>query len=1326
MGTVRHYVGKLLVMGVFVLFACIRGNEAIVVNAGTVALSQESYEERFADAIRLAEVFRLDEDFIHNTNLTVEQESQVRELLENTVLASGDSGEEEYSDTDKVQQMAGYVRRKLTTGTEAYGNTYDMLCADDYVYTTGSQGYALAMRDLCILEGIPCFRLMDERSVTESYAILMIYIDDAWYFLDVADEEAGLVGAEDVFAQFFERMLPTMMAFDYNRLNGIIYGIYISESAWNDGCSERGIYETVFFDQDRKEAVMMKNHNILRNGHYYGTNAVSDEEGRAPTGLVEFVEKNGADTWDVWTGYVQYGIPLSGRAVIDGTEYDFSNEGTIYRVPYYQKSKRAMTESEREEYFGIRSRIKEQAVQVAEALSKDDTYVYDMYFLEEEKAYLQEIMELCISREWMLEQEDVFAAAAVEIPAEGEEASDKAKAMGILAYIDSHISYIGGMVSQNSYDTLQKGKGTCSNYMTVFRDLCVLADIPCFSLGGAYTQMHLYSVLSDHASNLVKLDGEWYYVDPQRPKIYKPIDFNDFVPFSFVYGQEGNTQQVAVSYEAFMYQITNPYGALCYEFEEDGTLAIYQKKRSGCYENYECMEYTTDANGKLSRLNGFIYWEEEEETSNGKIVKQYEGYVRQGYTVMGPNWIAGKLYEFERVPYALSNFTVGHCIDSHTLYRLGTMNIETIADYEYTGEQVCPTPVIKNGDKVLTPGVDYEITSYQDNLNVTPEYSYGAAIIMEGRGDYYGSVKRYYKILKKDISDMEVTLSQTEYTLNAEGYKYGFCPEVTIDIPETDYYVTYSDTKTPGEATVKITGKNNCTGVIERKYTIYPADIGNGDFAVVYRNGDPIGTYTYTGEGVKPEIDLYWYYEDGSVFGITEAYTVSYQNNVECGTATMILEGNGVLTGRLESDFTIIPQVYDIADIRLSYDRVKYNGAIQHPVVLAMGLQENEQYEIKYQKKISEEVWEEVTPVEVGEYYVCIVMKDSNYQLSNGEEIYRMKYSIVEADGTGSGNGSTGSGTGGTEGGNEGNGSGSGSTGSGTEGTEGGSESGSTGSGGTGSTEGGSGNESTGSGGTGSAEGGSGNGSTGSGGTGSIEGESGSGANGSGGTGSIEGESGSGANGSGTGSTENGVGSGSNGSTEGGNGSEATGSTENGVGSGSIGNGYGNTGSQSSQNIKKGSIYKDTGKGYVYVVLSTDANGGTVAFKSAGKNAKKVVIPKQITIEGKTYKVIAIADKAFYKCGNLVSVTIGKNVTSIGKKAFYKCTKLTKVTIPGNVSKIGKQAFAACKKLKTITIKTKKLSAKNLGSKIFSGIHKKAKFKLPKGKQKLYKRIMKL
>ena len=64
----------------------------------------------------------------------------------------------------------------------------------------------------------------------------------------------------------------------------------------------------------------------------------------------------------------------------------------------------------------------------------------------------------------------------------------------------------------------------------------------------------------------------------------------------------------------------------------------------------------------------------------------------------------------------------------------------------------------------------------------------------------------------------------------------------------------------------------------------------------------------------------------------------------------------------------------------------------------------------------------------------------------------------------------------------------------------------------------------------------------------------------------------------------------------------------------------------------------------------------------------------------------AIADRTFYECRSLTSVTIPDSVTSIGEGAFSECRSLTSVTIPSSVISIGEYAFSQCSSLTSVMI----------------------------------------
>ena len=123
------------------------------------------------------------------------------------------------------------------------------------------------------------------------------------------------------------------------------------------------------------------------------------------------------------------------------------------------------------------------------------------------------------------------------------------------------------------------------------------------------------------------------------------------------------------------------------------------------------------------------------------------------------------------------------------------------------------------------------------------------------------------------------------------------------------------------------------------------------------------------------------------------------------------------------------------------------------------------------------------------------------------------------------------------------------------------------------------------------------------------------------------------------------------------------------------------------------------------------------------KKAKKVTIPKTVTINNVKYRVTGIAAKAFKNSKKLQTVVIPDKVTEIGTGSFEGCKKLKSVTIGKNVTSIGKNAFKNCKNLKKITVKSTKL--KKVGKGALTGINRKCVIKVPKKQLKSYKRLFK-
>lgn len=125
----------------------------------------------------------------------------------------------------------------------------------------------------------------------------------------------------------------------------------------------------------------------------------------------------------------------------------------------------------------------------------------------------------------------------------------------------------------------------------------------------------------------------------------------------------------------------------------------------------------------------------------------------------------------------------------------------------------------------------------------------------------------------------------------------------------------------------------------------------------------------------------------------------------------------------------------------------------------------------------------------------------------------------------------------------------------------------------------------------------------------------------------------------------------------------------------------------------KGKVYTSGSLKYK-VTKSAYKNGIVSVYAPAKKTLTNASIPATVKINGYTFNVTAIGDKAFNGCTKLKKVTIGSNVTTIGKQAFNGCKVLTSVTISSKVLKtVGSSAFKEISSKAVIKVPAAKLSA---------------------------------
>ena len=241
--------------------------------------------------------------------------------------------------------------------------------------------------------------------------------------------------------------------------------------------------------------------------------------------------------------------------------------------------------------------------------------------------------------------------------------------------------------------------------------------------------------------------------------------------------------------------------------------------------------------------------------------------------------------------------------------------------YVYDGTAKQPSVTVKVDSNTLTKGTDYTVT-YSNNTNAGT-----ASVTVKGIGSYQGTVTKNFTINKKNMSSLEMTLSQTSYTYDGNAKK----PTVTVKdgsrtlVSGTDYTVSYSNNTAVGTATATVTGKGNYTGTQSANYTISSAK-------AISSCTISLGTtsYTYDGTAKQPSVTI----TDGSKT-LTKGtdFTVAYTNNTKAGTATVTITGKGSYSGTAAKTFTISAKSVSNVTITLSVTSYTYDGTAKKPSV---------------------------------------------------------------------------------------------------------------------------------------------------------------------------------------------------------------------------------------------------------------------------------------------------------------------------------------------------------------------------------------------------------
>lgn len=235
------------------------------------------------------------------------------------------------------------------------------------------------------------------------------------------------------------------------------------------------------------------------------------------------------------------------------------------------------------------------------------------------------------------------------------------------------------------------------------------------------------------------------------------------------------------------------------------------------------------------------------------------------------------------------DFTIGDASD------LANAQVGAIPNQVYSAEPIKPDVIVTMGSKTLEENKDYEL-EFTNNLVVGT-----AQVTITGLRDYRNKTAATFDIVPKSVAGLTVK------PLGDEALREGqICPTPLVYDGEilleagVDYTLSYGPNDALGTGTVLITGKGNYDPETTQEafFTIRSGD----DFTqaeVSVGGGKPV---PWTGEAVEPEVEVR---ASGRTLTKDVDYSVTYENNVDAGTGTVVLEGLGGWVGRQEVPFTI-------------------------------------------------------------------------------------------------------------------------------------------------------------------------------------------------------------------------------------------------------------------------------------------------------------------------------------------------------------------------------------------------------------------------------------
>lgn len=266
---------------------------------------------------------------------------------------------------------------------------------------------------------------------------------------------------------------------------------------------------------------------------------------------------------------------------------------------------------------------------------------------------------------------------------------------------------------------------------------------------------------------------------------------------------------------------------------------------------------------------------------------------------------------------------------------IANATVYPIQDQTYTGSPIYPSFTVYMDNRVLQQGTDYNVT-YQNNTNVGT-----ASIVITGINSYNGTKTVTFRIIGPSLYAAVIdAIPDQLYT----GSNIMPQPTVRLNnqilIQNLDYSVSYQNNRNIGTAVLTINGRGSYTGTKTATFRIIDRNLS-------YATVKSIPNQRYTGSEVRPQVQVTL---GGTVLRENVDYTLSYQNNRQPGTATVVITGAGSYKGSTSVTFKITQASLSSATVKVS--NVTYNGDEREPNVTVKlngdELEEGEDFEVEY------------------------------------------------------------------------------------------------------------------------------------------------------------------------------------------------------------------------------------------------------------------------------------------------------------------------------------------------------------------------------------------